>query len=757
MLNRRTGIICAFLGLFACSVIAQPKLTGRVLDESGKPVPSVRLVVVFADGKVEDVRATDAGEFALALQGALPARLQAFSPGYAIFQQDLVETSGPDLVITLQASRLADSVTIVASKTQLPLSRLTQSVVVLSREQQQLSPAVTLDDYLRRVPGFALFRRSSSLVAHPTSQGVSMRGVGPSGASRSLVMADNTPLNDPFGGWVYWSRVPRVAIDHVEILRGGASELYGTDALGGVVQLSRRTPSTRTLELEGSLGSFDSSDTSIYASHRIGRHGLSLAGEAFRTEGYVQVTPLDRGSVDIAARSKHRSLEGLWEFKRDADNRIYALVSEFSERRGNGTPLQVNDTQIRSAGAGASFLTGEKNHWSVHTFSLLESFDASFSAVALNRNSESLTRTQRVPAQSAGALASWRRLVFQKHLLLAGADYSVAKGASDELLFNGGVATGSVRADGRQDRAGVYIQDLFQVAPYFQVVLGARWDTWHNHDAFTFSRTFATGFARQTPFPSRKQSAWSPKLGARWDLARDFSLRGSVSRAFRAPTLNELYRSFRVGNVVTGANADLRPERATSGEVGLDWGLRSPLAVRGTFFWYEIDANIANVTLSVTPALITRQRRNLGSTRSRGLELDALYHPNPAWTLSAGYFLSDATVRTAPEALDLVGLRIPQVPRHQAVFNVEYRRPDRFLASLLLRLSGNQFDDDQNRFVLGSYQVVDFSIARPIHRFAELFFACENLFDQEYAVGRTPIETVGMPRRVHGGLRFHIE
>ena len=71
-----------------------------------------------------------------------------------------------------------------------------------------MSPALTLDDFLRRVPGFTLFRRTSSLVAHPTAQGVSLRGVGPSGASRSLVLADGIPLNDPFGGWVYWSRVP---------------------------------------------------------------------------------------------------------------------------------------------------------------------------------------------------------------------------------------------------------------------------------------------------------------------------------------------------------------------------------------------------------------------------------------------------------------------------------------------------------------------------------------------------------------------
>src|SRR5437867_9498358 len=513
--------ICVFPGWLASPLFAQGRLTGRILDESGKPVASVRVVVIFADGKTTRVRPTDSGEFQIELDGTLPASLRALSPGYALYEQELNETSDQELVVTLHPSLLADSVTVVASRSRLPMTRSTQSVLVLGREQQQMSPAVTLDDYLRRVPGFALFRRSSSLVAHPTSQGVSMRGVGPSGASRSLVMADSIPLNDPFGGWVYWSRVPRIALDRVEMLRGGASELYGTDALGGVIRLFRRTPESKTLEVEGYMGNFESADTAFYASHRIGRHGFALTGEAFRTEGYVQVPAPERGSVDVAARSRHHSLEGFWEFKPEADKGIYALVTEFSERRGNGTPLQVNDTQIRAAAAGATFVTGQNNHWSVDTFSLLETFDASFTAVALNRNSESLTRTQRVPAKSAGALASWRRLVFGKHLLLAGAEYSLVKGASDELLFGGGTPTGSVRADGRQDRTGIYFQDLFQTASRLQIVFGARWDGWHNHDAFTFSRTFATGAARQTPFPSRKQSSWSPKLGVRWDLSND--------------------------------------------------------------------------------------------------------------------------------------------------------------------------------------------------------------------------------------------
>jgi outer membrane receptor protein involved in Fe transport len=369
----------------------------------------------------------------------------------------------------------------------------------------------------------------------------------------------------------------------------------------------------------------------------------------------------------------------------------------------------------------------------VDVFALRETFDALFSAVSPDRNSETLTRSQRVPAQSAGAQVLFRRTLNRRHLLLAGMDFTVVKGASDEIPFVGGAPVGRVRVDGRQNRGGFYVQDLFQAAERLEIVAGIRLDTWEDHSAF------------------------SPKLAGRLEVSPDVALRGSFSRSFRAPTLNELYRSFRVGNIITSANPELGPERATSGEVGIDWAVQSSFSLRTTGFWTGIEGNIANVTLSASPTLIRRERQNLGDTRSRGIEVDAIYRPNPGWLLSAGYFLSDATVRTAPQAPELVGLRLPQVPIHQGVFQVEYARSGGFFAAVQLRVSSLQYDDDRNLFPLGGYGAVDISAGRSIHRHVDLFFACENVWDESYEVGRTPVLTLGMPRRVHGGLRFHFE
>ena len=113
---------------------------------------------------------------------------------------------------------------------------------------------VVADDVLRQIPTFSLFRRTSSLSSHPTAQGVSLRGVGPSGVSRTLVLLDGVPFNDPFGGWVYWTRVPLEGADRIEVVDGSSSSLYGNYAMGGVINIITAPPTRRTLELKPQYG-----------------------------------------------------------------------------------------------------------------------------------------------------------------------------------------------------------------------------------------------------------------------------------------------------------------------------------------------------------------------------------------------------------------------------------------------------------------------------------------------------------------------
>ena len=176
--------------------------------------------------------------------------------------------------------------------------------------------------------------------------------------------------------------------------------------------------------------------------------------------------------------------------------------------------------------------------------------------------------------------------------------------------------------------------------------------------------------------PDRSETFFSPRLALLHKLTSNVSLTASGYRAFRAPTLNELYRGFRAGNVFTEFNPNLRAERLTGAEGGaIVTGWNQRVMLRSNFFWNQITRPVANVTLTTTPSLITRQRQNLGSTRSQGVEFEASGRLSNSVTVSGGYEYTDATVTsfTIDPALaglnpSLVGLDVPQIPRHQFTF-----------------------------------------------------------------------------------------
>lgn len=633
------------------------------------------------------------------------------------------------------AATVADEVTVTATRTERRLGDTAASVVVLSSEELRATAAATVDDALRQVPGFTLFRRSGSRFANPTTQGVSLRGLGASGASRALVLADGIPLNDPFGGWVYWGRVPRISLDRVEVLRGAGSDLYGSAALGGVIQLLRREPSEPALAVEASYGERETPEASLFASQTWNGWSASLGAEVFRTGGYVPVEPAARGAVDTPAASRHSAVDLTLERQFGEDGRAFVRGSRFEEDRDNGTRLQVNDTTIRQVSAGMD--AGAGGGWlSLRAWGSDQDYFQTFTAVEPDRNAERLIREQRVPAESLGGSAQWSRALGSRHALVAGLDLREVEGTSLETVPGNPVRSSS---GGTQRTAGLFVEDLVSLTPRVSLTLGGRIDGWRNEGGGG----------------EREETAVSPRASLLFRATDRWAWTAAAYRGFRAPTLNELYRSFRVGDVLTQANDDLRAERLEGAETGAIFTSEDGrFTSRGVLYWMEVDRTVANVTLSATPTLITRQRRNLGRTRSRGLEWEGTARLGDRFTLSGGYLLSDATVESAPGEEGLVGLRLSQVPKHQASLQLRFADPDLADLGLQARWTGDQFDDDRNQFELGSFFTVDALLARELGRGVGLFLAAENLLDESYEIGRTPIRTLGPPRTVRLGVRF---
>jgi outer membrane receptor protein involved in Fe transport len=579
----------------------------------------------------------------------------------------------------------SEQITVTATRKETRLADTPASVVVISRETLANSPAATVDDALRQVPGFTLFRRAGSRTANPTTQGVSLRGLGASGASRALVLDDGVPLNDPFGGWIYWGRIPRLGIERVEIVRGGASDLYGSGAMGGVIQFFRRADEGVSAEV--SYGQQSTANGQLFAAAKRGEWRAAISADVFDTAGYVLVQPSQRGAVDRAADSAHTALDATV-----ARGGVFLRAAHYGESRNNGTPLQINETTIRQLTLGGDFRA-----LSLRAYAGDQDYHQTFSAVAANRQTERLTVDQRVPSRNRGASAQWFAAARGAHVIVAGGDVRDVRGTSDE---------GATRVSGRQRTAAAYVEDIVTLTPRLTATAALRVDRW-------------------------RDTAWSPRATLLFRANDRLAFTAAAYRAFRAPTLNELIRGFRVGNVVTLANKDLGPERLSAIEAGVRSG---PL--RATLFSMTTTDTIANVTLSTTPSLITRQRRNFGSSRSRGVELDFEQRLGAHWQIDAGWLSTEAKLSS--------GKRPPQVPRHQATMQIRYRD-----AGLQARWSAMQFDDDLNQLRLRGYFVADLFAAR-----GPVFVAVENVFDRRIETAATPVITLGQPRSARIGVRW---
>jgi outer membrane receptor protein involved in Fe transport len=756
-MQRISTLVCVLGFVFAalCGAEAQSRLHGVVRDVGGAPLPGAT-VSLRVGNESRTTHTDESGRFSFSDFPLQRGNLSVSASTFQSIQVPLDAISySQELQLVLRPAGVNERVIVSATRTELPLSQAPGSTIVFSEQDLSASPTLMMDDVLRQVPGFSLFRRTDSRVANPTAQGVSLRGLGASGTSRALVLEDGIPLLDPFGGWVYWDRVPRAAVGTAEVFRGGASNLYGSNALGGVVQFTTREPASPAANLELAYGNQNTPNLSVWTGTKTGPWTLDAAADLFQTDGYILVPAADRGVVDTAANSRHASTEvGIG---RDlADGRLSLRGGFFRESRDNGTPIQTNGTRLAEGAAIFDQRFGPSDSLAVRVYGDAQHYDQNFSAIASDRMSESLTNIQKVPAQEVGVDGQWTHLIGKSHTLIAGLNLLQVMGTSEEQIFSSGAHIANSVSGGRQRTLGLFAEDVFRIGQNWTLIAAVRFDHWGNFRGVSFRTPLTpTGVAIAKVFPDRTDNAFSPRISVTRSLTGNLTATASVYRAFRAPTLNELYRSFRVGNILTQNNAALKAETLTGGEAGLSGSAwQGKLNLRGTFFWTEISDPVANVTLTTTPTLITRQRQNLGGTRSRGIEFDTSARLSSFWQLSGGYAFTASRVTSFPADDTLVGRWLPQVPQHQFTSELRYWNPSRLMLTLQGRFVGLQFDDDQNRLPLGSFRTMNLLLARNFYRGLQGFVAIENVLNTRYAVGRTPVPTLGPPILFRVGIKF---
>ena len=647
-----------------------------------------------------------------------------------------------------------------------PIGTEAYDSVVIDRERLVLNASGRIEDVLGDVAGFQQFRRTDSRAANPTSQGATLRALGGNASSRALVLLDGVPQLDPFTGYVPYSALRPERLSSARVTRGGGAGAFGVGAVAGTIELASGGPD-RLPGVSARVfgGSRNASEVSGGIVQRLGTGFVSVNGGWDRGDGYLLIPASQRGTADIPARYDAWSvaLRGVAPVTPALEIQASALVFDDHRLRG------LAGTASRSQGADASIKLLGRGRWGFEMLTYVQArgFRSGFVSTATDRSSTTSTLDQfNTPSTGLGAKIEIRPPIGDRNSLRIGADVRSASGVTNEFFrFVAGTPTRLRRAGGVNTTYGGFVEGSSIVGP-LTLTGGARIDRWSIRQGQLTESVIGTGAATlDLAYPDRSGTRPTFRAGALLKASDGFELRAAGYTGFRVPTLNELYRPFRVGADATAANGALGLEKLKGFEGG--FGIHAGRAtLDATAFWNRLDGAIANVTLGIGPGTfpqvgvvaaggVFRQRLNVDAIEVKGLEATATL-PLGNFRLSASYAYTDARVRASGLAASLDGKRPAQTPEHQGSVTIAYAPSSGPQGSISVHYAGAQFEDDLQTRTLPKAFTVDGVVSAPLFRGVRIVARAENLFDEKVVSGvsATGVEDLGTPQTFWLGLSF---
>ena len=569
------------------------------------------------------------------------------------------------------------------------------------------------------------------------------------------------PQDDPFGGWVSWPAYDPAALTEVRITRGGGSVAYGPGALAGAIEMASSLASGIAGSAE--IGSRASLDGTLQAGATLGAQHLSLSLAGSGGDGFTPVVHEQRGPADRPAPFQQGNARLRWVAPVGSQTELQVSLAAFHDERERGLAF----TRNRTDGKDASLrLVGRGSWgWSALVYGQWRDFESSFASVDDARTKATRVSLQDdVPSSAFGWIAEVRPPLGKSAQLRLGLDGRRMDGHSHELSnYVDTQATRERQAGGEASHAGLFAE-YSGTADAISFSIAARIDHWRIGKGRLDEQSLLNGaILTADNYPAR--TGWRPtgRVAAGVEAASGLRLRLAAYLGWRLPTLNELFRPFRLGRDATAANPDLDPERLAGAEVGLDYLPADKITLSVTAFANRMRDAIANVTLGSGPGVFPgvgfvageyRQRRNLDAINVHGIEASATVADGP-WSFRASYSFTDARVKASGIAQPLDGLRPAQIPLHSASALVSWERGPAE-ATVELRYAGRQFEDDLNQMRIPPATTIDGFLAWQLSDQFRLVVRGENLFDKQVVAGIAGNGVVerATPRTLWIGLRF---
>jgi len=742
----RTAVIALWVLAAGVARAEAVSVVGTITDPTGGAVSGARIELAGPSGPVASGTTDAGGRFRL--EGVAPGgyRLRVTAPGFEAAERDVtVDAASPSLTadVGLRLAAFAQQVDVVAAAGYVRnAAELPVSASVVSREVALVAPARSVDGLLRQVASVQLQGDDADAV-HPLVPSMAMRGLGVGDtADRGLVLVDGLPLNSGFFGNVAWNRVPKETIERVEVVRGASSSLFGSFAMGGVVDVITHVPTQRETVAEVQYGEYDRLQANLYHGASLGQGGsYSLNADLVDTDGYYVVPEDERRPVDEPQAGRLANVQGRIDGRPSDSVHAFLRAGYNDQARHGGYQNQRADTDVFDVATGVGLDLRSSGRLDLRLMYARENFDVrnvrvvddttAFVANPHITESNDWVLSALWSKPSTGVLAN----------VTAGADLRRIDGSDEQDVLNApGELDGHIRGAGVQTSAGIFGQISLRPSSRSEILAGVRVDRFDNSDG----EIARDGVARSVA--GRDFTTASPRVAARGEIARGVSLRGAFFGGFRAPTLAELYRSFESPSFRGLSNPDLQEERLWGGDVGVEIA-RGRYAAQVNGFYNRLRNFVGSAEVGDVDEKYTVQASNVAAVRSRGFEVMGSLRVGSHLTIDANYTFTDAVVVEG----ELTGNVVEGAPRHAVSASLVFL-DSRNAFSLRSRYLSASFQDISNEAPQDARFIVDARLERRVGRSLTLFVVGENLFDEEYvADGFGP--TLGAPRQISGGLR----
>jgi outer membrane receptor for ferrienterochelin and colicins len=579
----------------------------------------------------------------------------------------------------------SEEIVVTATLNETPVSKVPAAVEVIERMEITESGAATLSDVLTE---------AQSITLEPTNGRLSVARLRGLNSRNTLVLIDGMRLYGGFQGYLDLGEIPAGMIERIEIIRGSGSALYGSDAIGGVINVITKKPSKdlhaglNIFSGESVYGEAGSINTNGYISGTQGKLGYVFSGTWNNRDRYdrdkssLMTDGDDRRSGAYSTSLNYRLTSGV--------NLSFGINYADTELDGIRTQLQNKVYVDKNRKVEADRLLGyigldvDTGTESKLTLRALQShYDWRSDMQPLAGGAVETTTLEQKSREYEGR---WTIKLSDSHRITTGMEYS-----SEDRSDNG------ISYDAHNFAA--FLQDEVQLAEPLGLVFGARYD---DHSDFG--------------------NAFSPKVGLWLKLGEHLRLRGSYGEGFRAPTLYELYTgSLTTKNKIIYANPNLDAEKSRSYEIGADgtWGAFS---CGVTAFRNDMSDMIGEVRIGMSGSTPVYELRNISSAMTQGLEFTAGFRLAPGLTLSDELTLLGTEDKTT-------GYDLLYVPDAVNTVKLLFQAGSGFSGNIRVVTTGRQWIDTATR--TDPYTLVNCYLGKKIYGNSELFIGADNIFNVE--------------------------